>query len=334
MLSQASWQMPNREINPLEFLNLPRYIMQWLNGRRMDNYIGAELDKRFRAYRENHVDTTSRSVIDLVLQAYLDDSATNRSCGKRDATELDAGFRAFAISQVRLFLFVGHDSMSSTICYALHLLSSNPSTLSQIRSEHDTVLGSDHRSLPSLLVEQPQLLGSLPYTTAVIKETLRLFPPGSGIRQGARGVELVGEDGARYPTENTLIWILHTAMHRVAENWVSPDAFLPERWLVEPGHRLYPRKGAWRAFEWGPRNCIGQSLAMTELRIALAMIVRDFDFTPGYEEWDRLHPQKGIRTYRGERAYQIEEAAAHPADNYPCRISISELGRSRELDGS
>ncbi|KAI4220038.1 MAG: hypothetical protein L6R36_007908 [Xanthoria steineri] len=84
---------------------------------------------------------TVLSVIDLVLQAYLDDdSATNRSCGKRDATELDAGIRAFAISQVRLFLFVGHDSMSSTICYALHLLFFNPGTLSQVRSEHDTVL--------------------------------------------------------------------------------------------------------------------------------------------------------------------------------------------------
>ncbi|KAI4273520.1 MAG: hypothetical protein LQ337_004571 [Flavoplaca oasis] len=333
MLSQASWQMPNREINPLEFLNLPRYVMHWVNSRKMDNYIGVELDKRFRAYQDNSIDAASKSVMDLVLQAYMDDPAKNKSSGIRAAVQLDPEFRAFAISQVRLFLFVGHDSMSSTICYALHLLSTNPSTLSRIRSEHDEVLGSDVLSLPSLLVEKPQLLGSLPYTNAVIKETLRLFPPGSGIRQGARGVDLVGEDGTRYPTEDTLIWILHTAMHRVPENWIDPDAFLPERWLVGPDHRLYPSKGAWRAFEWGPRNCIGQSLAMTELRLTLTMIVRDFDFTPGYEEWDRLHPHKGIRTYRGERAYQIEEAAAHPAENYPCRVSISEYSRSRVPGG-
>lgn len=116
---------------------------------------------------------------------------------------------------------------------------------------------------------------------------------------------------------------LHTAMHCAPENWVDASDFLPERWLVEPGHKLYPVRGAWRAFEWGPRNCIGQSLAMTELRIMLAMIVREFNFKPPYEEWDRLHHRKVAQAWRGEEAYQIEEAAAHPADNYPCRITIS-----------
>ena len=323
MLSQASWQMPNREINPLEFLNIPRYVVQWWNGRRMDEHIGAELDKRFQEYQENSVSSSSTSVIDLVLQAYMAESEGHKSNTRSSKKQLDPRFRTFATSQIRLFLFVGHDSMSSTICYAVHLLSQNLNTLERIRTEHNAVFGTDISALPSLLKAQPHLLSSLSYTTAVIKETLRLFPPGSGIRQGSPGTDLVGEDGTHYPTENTLIWILHTALHRAPEYWVEPDSFLPERWLVGPGHELYPRKGAWRAFEWGPRNCIGQGLAMTELRITLAMIAREFDFKPGYEEWDRLYPRKGVQTYRGERAYQIEEAAAHPADNYPCRVAIS-----------
>ena len=315
--------MPNREINPLEFLNLPRYVVQWLNGRRMNRYIGAELDKRFEEYQENRVSASSSSVIDLVLQAYMAESEGHGPIARSSNKKLDPGFRTFATSQIRLFLFVGHDSMSSTICYAIHLLSQNLSSLERIRTEHDEVFGTDVSLLPSLLKEQPQLLSSLHYTTAVIKETLRLFPPGSGIRQGYLGADLVGEDGTRYPTGNTLIWILHTAIHRTPQYWVRPDDFLPERWLVGSDHTLYPRKGAWRAFEWGPRNCIGQGLAMTELRITLAMIAREFDFRSGYEEWDQLYPRKGVQTYRGERAYQIEEAAAHPADNYPCRMSIA-----------
>ena len=44
--------MPNREKNPLEFLNLPRYVLQLWNGRKMDKYIGAELDKRFKGQQE------------------------------------------------------------------------------------------------------------------------------------------------------------------------------------------------------------------------------------------------------------------------------------------
>lgn len=194
MLSQASWQIPDREINPLEFLNLPRYIMQWLNGRRMDNYIGAELDKRFRAYRENHVDTTSRSVIDLVLQAYLDDSATKQSRGKRDATELDAGFRAFAISRVRLFLFVGHDSMSSTIYYTLHLLSSKPKHLvvpDSVRARHRT--GKRYFRFSSIT---PGGATAASWIVTLYKcrhqggRSGFLSRQVSGIRQGARGVEL------------------------------------------------------------------------------------------------------------------------------------------------
>ena len=59
---------------------------------------------------------------------------------------------------------------------------------------------------------------------------------------------------------------------------------------------------------------------MTELRVVLAMTVRQFDVKPAYEEWDLLHPNKGLRTYRGERVYQIEEGAAHPTDKYPCRV--------------
>ncbi|KAI9674935.1 MAG: hypothetical protein M1822_008997 [Bathelium mastoideum] len=333
MLSQTSWQMPNREINPLEFLNLPRYFMQWLNSRNMDKYIGAELDKRFQEWQSGSVNARSKSIIDIALEAYMAGSENPDLEKDTNKERMDPRFRAFAIAQVRLFLFVGHDSMSSTICYAVHLLSTNPQTLKKVRAEHDDIFGLDYAGLPAKLITDPQLLNSLPYTTAVIKETLRLFPPGSCIRQGAPGVSLVGEDGTSYPTDNTLVWILHTAIHRAPEIWVEPDTFMPERWLVDPSHELYPRKGAWRPFEWGPRNCIGQSLAMTELRISLAMIVRDFDFEPGYDEWDQLHPQKGVKTYRGERAYQIEEAAAHPANNYPCRISRSLGANGSKVNG-
>ena len=63
---------------------------------------------------------------------------------------------------------------------------------------------------------------------------------------------------------------------------------------------------------------------MTELRVILASIVRDFDFKPAYDEWDKLHSGegKGVKTYRGERVYQIEEGAAHPVEHYPCRVSL------------
>jgi hypothetical protein len=64
---------------------------------------------------------------------------------------------------------------------------------------------------------------------------------------------------------------------------------------------------------------------MTELRVLLACTVREFDFQDMYEEWDRTHKRKGPQTYRGERVYQVEEAAAHPNAHYPCRVVVRDV---------
>ena len=114
--------------------------------------------------------------------------------------------------------------------------------------------------------------------------------------------------------------MFHVETHRAPKYWKRPDEFIPDRWLVEPSHELSTMKGAWRSFELGPRNCIAQGLVMTELRVVLASIFREFDFKPAYDEWDALHPRSGVQKYRGERVYQIEEGSAHPVDRYQCRV--------------
>jgi hypothetical protein len=68
------------------------------------------------------------------------------------------------------------------------------------------------------------------------------------------------------------------------------------------------------------------------------MTARMFDIVPAYEEWDAMQRQKegwlkkmartlglkgeDIKTVDGERAYQTSDAGAHPADRYPCRVSL------------
>lgn len=162
---------------------------------------------------------------------------------------------------------------------------------------------------------------------AVLKEVLRLLPPASCSRAGKPDISITDDDGNRCPTDDTIIWAIRQEMHRSPKYWRRPDEFLPERWLVEPALELYPMKGAWRPFEHGPRNCIAQGLAMVKLRAVLALIARECDSKPCYDEWDRLHARskKGVQTYRGERAYQIEEGAPHPTEHYPCRVSVRKL---------
>ena len=287
----------------------------------MDRYIGNELDKRFLEYKSDPNNTNrQKSVIDLVLRAYIAQSG-----GEQKPETIDPEFRAFAIRQIRLFLFTGHDSTSSTICYAFHLLSQHPDALRRIHSEHDQILGKDVSKVSAVLEQHPKLLNDLPYTTAVIKEVLRLFPPAASSRQGKPDVSIHDDHGTVCPTDDVImIWTIHVELHRAPKYWHRPEEFLPERWLVEdPTHELFPVKDAWRAFEYGPRNCMAQGVVMTELKIILACLVREFVFQPAYDEWDRLHShlKKGERLdYRGERAYQMEEAAAHPVEHYPCRV--------------
>lgn len=150
MLSQIRWHQPNAEANPLGHLDFVRRLVEWRNGRQMDRYISSELDKRFLEYRTDPSDKRQKSVMDLVLHAYISQS------GEEKPEKLDPEFRAFAIRQTRLFVFTGHDSTSSTICYAFHLLSQNPDALKRIRSEHDEVLGNDVSKAPTLLEKTPK----------------------------------------------------------------------------------------------------------------------------------------------------------------------------------
>lgn len=85
-----------------------------------------------------------------------------------------------------------------------------------------------------------------------------------------------------------MVWVVSHAIHRRADLFPSPDEFIPERFLPAPDNWQEIPKDAWRPFEKGPRACIGQELAMLEMRIILAMTAREFDVMGDYEGWDRM----------------------------------------------
>ncbi|RDW56479.1 hypothetical protein BP5796_13120 [Coleophoma crateriformis] len=228
-----------------------------------------------------------------------------------------------ATSQIRTFMFAGHDTTSSTMCYTLHLLSKNPTARHQLIAEHNDVLGPDYKQAAKQISERPNLLNQLLYTSAVIKETLRLYPAASSVRSGEPGCSISTPNGLQLPTDGFLIWINAYVLHNHREHWPEIDSFLPERWIVNEGDPLYPPKGADRPFGSGPRNCIGQKLAVLELKLILVLTAREFDIKSVYEEWGELHPTKGIKTLNGDRAYQIISGSAHPNDGLPCRVSLA-----------
>lgn len=296
--------------------------MHWYNARLVNSYIEKVLQECFEAYTQRDDCTSNKSIVDRSIWTYFNDlSDTFSTASKADSR--NAAVKELITGQIKLFIFSGHDSTSASVCWSFYLLSKSPENLDRIRAEHDAVFGVSLDRAPTMMAENRQILNQLPFTLAVIKETLRLFPVVSGTRFGEPGFSVIAEDGRAYPTEDCLLWSSLTLIHRSPDFWSRPDDFIPDRWLVQPGHEFYPTKGAWRAFEFGPRHCIGQELALLEMKVVLVLSIRRFQFRMPYDEWDQLHPRKGPRHVAGERAYQAVQGG--PSEGMPCRVELRDV---------
>lgn len=156
------------------------------------------------------------------------------------------------------FLMAGHESPSGVLTRAWYLLEEHPDVHESIREEYDDVVDGDRLTIESY--------GSLEYTQTVVEETLRLYPPTTGInRQSTEPVTLAGyelPEGARFLIPQ---WV----PHRDERFWDDPETFNPERWTKDRDRPEY----AYFPFSGGPRACIGNDFARQELTLALATMV-------------------------------------------------------------
>ena len=341
-------------VNPLLEYNPIGLIQIYLNQRKLDRLIGEELDKRYASTHlqsNGHAPNSApksradrkRSVVDLALQTYQEEYATPAQNSK-PTTRLDPTFRQDAIDQLKTFIFAGHDTTSSTIAYAFYLLHNSPTAHAAVVAELDAVLGPDLAAAPALLKSQPHLVNSLPYCTAVMKETLRLFPPASTLRYCPTNSDfaLVDPDdpGTSYPLRGCDIWPASHAIHRNDTYFPSPLEFIPERFLPSTPFPDAPvHKDAWRPFEKGPRNCIGQELAVLESKVIFALTLREFDFEVRYPEvvgkeglvfasggdgGTRVESvgEKGRVSVEGHRCVQVLKGSAKPKGGMPGVVKL------------
>ncbi|KAK8103022.1 hypothetical protein PG984_016168 [Apiospora sp. TS-2023a] len=121
------------------------------------------------------------------------------------------------------------------------------------------------------------------YISAVIKETLRMHPPAATARTSPFGSSFTVRtpDGTNHCLDGTIIYNCNTLIHRnPAVYGDTADIFRPERWLGDTGSDSgRVPVGAWRPFERGPRNCIGQEFANIEARVIIALVVPRYDFS-------------------------------------------------------
>ena len=203
-----------------------------------------------------------------------------------------------------LFL-AGHETTANALTWALYLLARHP----EIRARAEEEAAPLARRGTPLTMED---LKSLPYNLAVLKETMRLYPPAYIIgRRALKDVVVPGErPGATCRIgKNKIVFVNVLGIHRRPDLFPDPDRFDPTRFLGDREKEL-PRC-AYLPFGAGPRICIGNHFALMEGHLLLATIVgaAHLDLVPG-QEAVQMDPLVTLRPRGGVRMRVTRVAAA------------------------
>lgn len=125
------------------------------------------------------------------------------------------------------------------------------------------------------------------YLTACLKEALRVYPPvpiGSPRVIPEGGQLILG----KWIPADTRVSVHHYSTYHSPANFQDPEVFAPERWLGD-SRFADDNLDAHQPFGWGHRNCLGQNMAMHEMRLMLAAVLLSFDMQIDQQSRHWLH---------------------------------------------
>ncbi|WVZ13653.1 hypothetical protein V8G54_011219 [Vigna mungo] len=168
------------------------------------------------------------------------------------------------MDECKTFFFAGHETTALLLTWTVMLLATNPHWQDKVRAEVKHIFKGETPSLDKL--------SKLTLLQMVINEAMRLYPPATVLpRMVFEDIEL----GELQIPKGLSIWIPVLAIHHSEELWgEDANEFNPQRFASKSfiSGRFIP-------FGSGPRNCVGQSFAMMEAKIILAMFISQFSFT-------------------------------------------------------
>lgn len=257
--------------------NFPKRYRRYLYASRMDAAVKKCITDKWNVTQASGTKgTKDRSVLALSL---------------KDLDELTPVILQSIADQVKTFLFAGHDTTSILLQRLFYALSINPDCLAKIRAEHDAIFGDDDPK-DVFLARPDETIKALVYTSACIKEALRLWPPAGSARMSHNGFKLRTSSGDEICVDDCVLYLCQHMIQRDRKVYGdTADDFVPDRWVGDTDTSMatgdYDASvsgaskipiSAWRPFERGPRNCIGQELANLEARVILACVMRRYDF--------------------------------------------------------
>ena len=207
-----------------------------------------EVIRRFRAGQAENADQT-------LLGAYLEsrDPVTGEGMADRQLRD-----------EVITLYLAGHETTASLLSWALYRLSRHPEIQARVMAEIDALLTDEQPSM--------EQLKALQYTSQVIHEVLRLYPPAWTVARNALADDVI----MRYHLPGgAIVMISPYFAHRLEEFWPDPLRFDPERFTPDAVAARHPF--AYFPFSLGPRSCIGMQFSLYEARLVLGMLLRRFE---------------------------------------------------------
>ena len=166
--------------------------------------------------------------------------------------------------EVDTFMFEGHDTTTSGMCWTLYCLAKHPEHQDKVREEvRNVLMGRDWLEYDDLK--------ELKYTQWCIKEAMRLYPPVFFVLRSSEGN--LNLDGHAIP-KGIAVGLSIRQIHRHPDTWENPNEFDPLRFHPDNVEGRHPF--AYIPFSGGQRNCIGQNFALNEERVVIASILNRF----------------------------------------------------------
>jgi len=231
---------------PARWTFIPSHKKFWDERAKLDEFL-------FRMIRERRVmlakDERKGDLLEMLIEAQ--DADTGEMMNDEQVRHEVAGIYG-----------AGHETTALALAWAWHVLNKYPDVLTKIRAEVDA-LGHD---------VQASDLPHLPYTLAVLEETMRLFPP---VPMTVRAAFESTEVGGMPIPQGHLAAIAIRNIHRHPDYWQNPLEFKTERF--QPENKASLNRSAYMPFLSGPHMCIGNHFALMEGQLLLAMMVQKVD---------------------------------------------------------
>jgi cytochrome P450 len=163
-------------------------------------------------------------------------------------------------------MVAGNETSSIALTWIFYLLGRHPQYIPRIREEIGRVIGNDPIGFDNL--------HKLDLTLRVVDEALRLYPPFWTIDRIALENDEIG--GILIPAGILVLPYIYGLHHNPAI-WPNPNTFDPDRFTPESCSERH--RFGYLPFGGGPRLCIGKNMAIVQILLIIATIVRKYDFT-------------------------------------------------------